>query len=173
MFNMSPENQLLEYIRQADWVSALTLVKSQDFSTQIQTPESSVFVWLIKLNAPTELIIALLKFAAEHESIDVNELGLLEVSMDESSTKTNAFEIFSSLLKMGLTPNVVVAGRGCTLLQMAMELNKVREVKELLRYGVDLQQMSVFGRESTTNLEEAKLIGNAAALLVLESAGIV
>ena len=89
--------------------------------------------------------------------------------MHESSTKENAFEIFSSLLKMGLTPNVLIGGSGCTLLQLAMDLNKVREVKELLRYGVDLHQMSVYGSESTSNLEEAKLIGNAAAQLVLES----
>lgn len=91
--------------------------------------------------------------------------------MHESSTKENAFEIFSSLLKMELTPNVLIGGRGCTLLQLAMDLKKVREVNELLRYGVDLHQMSVYGSESTSNLEEAKLISNAAAQLVLESMG--
>ena len=130
-----------------------------------------MFAWLITLEAPIELVIALLQYAAEHESIDLNKLGLLELSMHESSTKENAFEIFSSLLKMGLTPNVLIGGSGCTLLQLAMDLNKVREVKELLRYGVDLHQMSVYGSESTSNLEEAKLISNAAAQLVLESMG--
>lgn len=168
---MNPENQLLDCIREGGWPSALALVHSQNFITKIATPGSSVFAWLITLDAPTELVIALLQYAAKHESIDLNKLGLLELSMHESSTKENAFEIFSSLLKMGLTPNVLIGGRGCTLLQLAMDLNKVREVKELLRYGVDLHQMSVYGSESTSNLEEAKLISNAAAQLVLESMG--
>ena len=70
-----------------------------------------MFAWLITLDAPTELVIELLQYDAKHESIDLNKLGLLELFMHESSTKENAFEIFSSLLKMELTPNVLIGGR--------------------------------------------------------------
>ena len=112
---VNPENHLLNCIREADWASALALVQSQNCTTKIATPSSSVFVaWLITLDAPTELIIALLQYAAEHESIDLNKLSLLELSMHGSSTKENAFDVFSSLLEMGLTPNLVVTDRGCT-----------------------------------------------------------
>jgi hypothetical protein len=39
----------------------------------------------------------------------------------------------------------------------------------LLSHGVDPNQMSVFGRESSTNLQEARRIGNEAATIVLAS----
>jgi hypothetical protein len=49
----------------------------------------------------------------------------------------------------------------------ASEHNAAREVQALLRYGVDPCQMSIFGRESSTNLEEAGRLGNEAAKMVL------
>ena len=76
---VNPENQLLDCIREGGWPSALALVHSQNFITKIATPGSSVFAWLITLEASIELVIALHQYAAEHESIDLNKLGLLEL----------------------------------------------------------------------------------------------
>ena len=89
----------------------------------------------------------------------------LEVCLRLSLTKENSPTTFAALLESGASPNVMVGG--ATLLQHAMLLNRVREVKELLRHGVDPNQRSLFGIESTTNVEEAKAINNEAARLVL------
>ena len=62
----------------------------------------------------------------------------------------------------------MIADGGATLLQKAIELNKTKEVAALLVRGVEPLQMSVFGAESTTNIQEAMLAGNDAAKLVLE-----
>lgn len=157
----------LEHIHNGDWASALLLAQQGRLASYLNTSGSSIFAWLIELNAPPDLIVALLGHYINTESVDPNHLGLLEKCIYESNSKTNAFETFSSLLAYGLSPNVIVCGKGCTLLQEAMELNKVREVNELLKYGVDPYQMSIFGKESTSNLEEAARVGNAAGELVL------
>jgi len=87
--------------------------------------------------------------------------------MDVMPTNSNAFEAFSKLLAFGLSPNVYANG-GSTLLQKAIEHNRIDAVAELIRYGVDPYQKSVFGSESTDALEEARNASNAAGRMVLD-----
>lgn len=164
---MTIDNNFLECVREADWASALLLVERGQLESSLVVADSPVFARLIELDAPANLIVSLLKHFVRTQSVDQDRLGLLEICLCQSSTKAHAFETFSSLLAHGLSPNIIVAGKGCTLLQEAMELNKVREANELISHGVDPQQMSVYGGESTSNLEEAMRLGNAAAKVVL------
>jgi hypothetical protein len=80
-------------------------------------------------------------------------------------THSNAFPTFAALLSAGVSPNKIVCG-GNTLLQHAMQLDRVREAEELLRFGVDPDQMNAFGAESTSNIAEARSCGTAADRLV-------
>lgn len=159
-------SDFLDCVRNGDCISALSLVERREVSSSVPTPASSVFAWLIEINAPTQLVIELLRHCVRSEGIDVNRLGLLEVCLKESPTTENAPNTFSSLLAFGLSPNVIVEG-GATLLQKAIELNRTVEVTALLNNGVDPYQMSVFGRESTNNIAEAVNAGNAAGDLVV------
>lgn len=164
---MSTTTEFLESLRNADWSNASELLDSGDqIDCSVQTPSSSVFNWLIELDAPSNLVVKLVQHCVSSSDLDADRLGLLETCMRLSNTKANAFETFRKLLTHGLSPNVIADG-GATLLQKAMEHNKTREVRELLLHGIDPHQMSVFGIESTSNLEEAKQIGNEACELVL------
>jgi hypothetical protein len=81
--------------------------------------------------------------------------------------KTHDDEILKMREKCAVSPNLLLDG-GSTLLQRAMAHNQVREVRELLRHGVDPNQGSIFGLEGASNLEEAALLMNDASRLVLE-----
>jgi ankyrin repeat protein len=164
--SMSARNEFMERVREGEWESALLVVRNGTVSNL----GASVLARLIELNAPTELVLALLEHCVRSEAIDPNQLGLLEKCMMESTTKANAVKTFEALLEFGLTPNVIADG-GWTLLQKAMELNKVHEVEKLLHHGVDPHQKSIFGVESATNLEEAARIGNAASRVALKKFG--
>ena len=160
----------LESVRNGDWPAAYSLVRTGHAPCWLATPASSVFAWLIELNAPPRLVVEMVGHCAKVGSIDPNRLGLLEACLPASATRSNAFDTFAALLAFGLSPNVITDG-GATLLQKAMTLDKVREVTELLRYGVDPNHMSVHGRESTSNREEAALVGNEAGALALAAFG--
>lgn len=158
---------VLDCLRCSDWAGAVSLIKRGQASLEIDNPGSSVFSWLIEINFPSQRVVEFLAYCVRVEGIDKDSLQLLEFCLCESSLKSNAFDTFASLLDFGLSPNVLADG-GCTLLQKAIELNKVREVEELLRHGVDPQQMNFFGLESTSNIEDAISADNAAGNLVLE-----
>lgn len=163
----SDDYALLSALREADWVSARSLVESGDLTWATPPLPQNVPARLVELNAPATLVVAsLLRWAGDTRA-DVNRTGLLEACMLLSRQHSNAFSTFSSLLSVGLSANAIADG-GATLLQRAMELNLVCEVQELLRHGVEADQMSVFGRESTSNLEEARVAANKAGDIVLE-----
>lgn len=164
---VNKNDDFLLSIRCGDWINAFLLVNSGAVTSTISVPGTSIFAWLIELNAPTELVTLLLKKWITQESIDVNRLDLLELCIYHSLTKSNAQPTFYALLNLGLSPNVIVNG-GATLLQRAMELDKKREVELLLQYGADPQQLSVFGPESTTNLQEAESLETKAAQLAAD-----
>jgi hypothetical protein len=152
-------------VREGDWALATSLVVQRDVAPFSDAP-SPVYVWLVELNAPPRLIVDLLHLHGKSQPLDKVKKDLMETCLRESTTKGNAFETFALLLADGVSPNLIVDG-GSTLLQKAMELNRAREVRELLRYGADPNQTSVFGRESSTNLEEAARLDNEAAKIAL------
>jgi ankyrin repeat protein len=159
--------EFLDAVRAGNWSTAHSLIRNGAVSQSINTPSSSIYEWLVECNAPPPLIADLLRLHPQLETLPRAECGLMEACLRESLTKSNAFDTFSLLLKEGVSPNLVVES-GSTLLQLAMQLNRVREVRELLRHGVDPNQMSIFGQESTSNLEEAAKLANDAAKLVLD-----
>jgi hypothetical protein len=160
-------NSFVEFVRAGDWQSAMALVNRDLVISTLPHPCTSMLERLVESNAPSELVVSFLARCCQEQAINPNSLGLLELCMNMSSTKANALETFAALLDFGLSPNVLADG-GATLLQRAIELNKTREVAALLAHGVDPLQMSVFGAESTTNIEEATLADNGAAKLVLQ-----
>ena len=164
---MKATDSFIEFVRAGDWQSAQELVSRDVVISARPQSCASILVQLIEMNAPSELVVRLLAKCCQQYSIDPNGFGLLELCMNMSGTKANAVETFTALLDFGLSPNVIADG-GATLLQKALELNKTKEVAALLVRGVEPLQMSVFGAESTTNIQEAMLAGNDAAKLVLE-----
>jgi hypothetical protein len=150
-----------EAVRDADWDQALSVLKSADDPFSVQCSSSSPIARFIELNAPPHAVTECMREYAKSKHVEVDRLGLLELCIDLSNSKSNAFPTFKALLAAGMSPNVTVSS-GDTLLQHAISLNRVLEVEELLRHGVDPHQMSVFGLESTSNIEGAKLAGNAA-----------
>ena len=165
--SMNMSQSFLDCVRDADWQAAINLVQQGDVPSAIFEPRASLFSKLVDLNAPADLIVSLLDSLIRREALEAEKLGLLAQCMNASASKSNAFATFSALLAYGLTPNCWVIGKGSTLLQEAMELNKVREVEVMMRYGPDPHQMSVFGPESTSNVDEAMRIKNAAATVAL------
>jgi hypothetical protein len=163
-------NEFIDAVRSGDWALAQSIVRTGEVSPFLEVPASSVYDWLVEVNAPPELIIELMRQHPTPEFLTRVHGSLMETCLRESTTKSNAFGTLVLLLAEGVSPNRIVDG-GCTLLQKAMELNKVREVRELLRYGVDPNQMSVFGRESASNLDDAARLGNEAARIVLAHFG--
>jgi ankyrin repeat protein len=162
--------EFIDAVREGNWSAAHLLVREGAVSPSLETPSSSVYEWLVEVNAPPELISDLLRLHPASETLHRVKCSLMEACLRASATKSNAFGTFALLLAEGVSPNLIVDG-GSTLLQQAMELNRVREVRELLRHGVDPSQMSVFGRESTSNIDEAARLTNEAAKLVLEYFG--
>jgi hypothetical protein len=171
MLIMNRNDDFMLSIRCGDWVEALLLVEGGTVTPtirspvpSIRSPEPSIFAWLIEINAPPALLTRLLKNWADQGAVDSDSLGLLEFCMYFDLTHSHALPTFAALLDLGLSPNTIIDS-GATLLQKAMELDKIREVKLLLQYGVNPQQSSVFGSESTTNLEEAASLQTNAAKL--------
>jgi len=165
---MTKTSEFLQSVRDGNWTEASALVHSGDVDSSIPSPSHSVLTWLIELDAPTTLIVDLLNLLVRKESIDPNSMGLLDTCLDFAMNRANAFSTFVALLDYGLSPNVIISG-GCTLFQKAIELNRVHEVEALLKHGVDPDQMSVFGRESTSNLDEATSAENAAGRIAIET----
>ena len=159
-------NEFVEAVREANWSYADSLIEQGEVSPLLEIANTSVYEWLVQVNAPSQLVIDLLRRHPESEALGRLKSNLMESCLRESSTKGNAFGTFALLLAEGISPNLIVNG-GCTLLQEAMELNRTREVRELLRYNVDPHQMSVFGRDSSSNIDEAARLKNEAAELVL------
>lgn len=147
------------------------MLKDGQASLEADAHVASFFNYLIEINVPTKIVIDFLTYCVRAGNVDKDSLRLLESCLYESNLKSNAFDTFSSLLNFGLSPNVLVDG-GYTLLQKAIELNKVREVNELLLHGIDPHQMNFFGLESTSNIEDAISADNTAGNLVLEKFGI-
>lgn len=156
----------LEAVRSADWNLALSAMKSQADPSDVRCPSSSPVAWLIELNAPPNVVLQCLSQCAKAEAVEADRLGLLELCIALSNANSNALATFKALLAAGLSPNVITDG-GETLFQHAVNLNRVPEVEELLRYGVDAHQMNIFGAESTPNREGARAAGNAAGALAL------
>jgi hypothetical protein len=165
---IKPGSEFIGFVREGDWTAATAEISAGRAGSWVETPNDSVFLWLIDINAPTALIVALLEYSKNHEGLEFNRLGLLEECIERSTTRSNAFETFSALLAWGLSPKVYAIG-GCTLLQKAIALDRTREVAVLLRYGADPLQRSIFGDESTSAIDVAKESRNAAADIVLAS----
>jgi len=158
---------LLSAMKEADWAYALSLLRSGSLSWSSPPLPEDVPYQLIELNAPAELVVlSLLRWARDTRG-DINRSALLDQCMVLSHRHSNAFATFTSLLGVGLSANGIAEG-GCTLLQRAISLNLVSEARELLRYGVSANQMSVFGLESTSNIEEAAAATNQAGAIVLQ-----
>lgn len=156
----------LEAVRSADWNLALSAMKSLDDTSAAHCPSSSPVAWLIELNAPPNVVVQCLGQCAKAEAVEADRLGLLELCIELSNANSNALATFKALLSAGLSPNVVTDG-GDTLFQHAVNLDRVPEVEELLRYGVDPHQMNMFGVESTSNRGGARAARNAAGALAL------
>src|SRR5690242_11701839 len=127
--------EFIEAVRAADWNQVRAQIQRGQVPSRIETPSSSIYTWLVELDAPGSLILDLLRLRHEVDPPDTFEGALLETCLAESKKKANAFVTFSLLLESGIGPNVIVNG-GCTLFQIAMERNRVREVQEMLRHGV-------------------------------------
>lgn len=154
-------------VRSGDWIAAIALAREGAALRLLEAESSSTYEWLLGANAPAELICELLRSHPTADSLRNLEADLMEACLRESATKANAFDTFVLLLDRGVSPNQMLSG-GSTLLQRAMELNKIREVGELIRHGVDPNQTSAFGRESASNFEEAKRLQNEAAKVAVE-----
>lgn len=144
------------------------LVRDGEVDSSIPCPGSSLPGWLVGLDAPTTLVVDLVKLLIHKEGMDPNSMQLLDVCLDCSATHANAFATFMALLDAGLAPNTIIKSSGCTLLQKALVLSRVCEVEALLRYGARSDQMSAFGRESTSNLQEAVSLDKAASRLAID-----
>lgn len=166
-FMATAEDSFLDLVRAAEWQQAQLVLDSGEVSLTACPMGLSVFPWLIENNAPATLVVSLIERYRQTVSIDLDRAGLLESCMKESSTKGNAFKTFCALLQVGFSPNIITEC-GETLLQSAMRLNKTCEVKMLIEHGADPYQMSVFGIESTSNLQEAKSIQNEASVTALQ-----
>jgi hypothetical protein len=163
--NGNANTDFLEFIRNGDWDAAMALVRDGRVSSAVPTASESVFSWLIELDAPTAMVVELLDICVRCEAIDPDTLGLLGCCLDLPYTTVNTFETFCALLRFGLNPNVMA--NSSPLLRTAMRFGRTREVAEMLKYNIDPFHLSVMGPESTSNLEQAVLIGNQAAMLVI------
>ena len=157
----------LEAVRRSDWEEARELLRSGQVLNSDLSSGESLLEQLIDLNAPPELVVELLRQTSSPTDKTTLSAFALEACLRFSLTKENASATFVALLDSGSSPNVWVGG--ATLLQRAMHLNRVPEVREMLSHGVDPNQCSLFGIESATNVEEASTIDNAAARLVMSA----
>ena len=164
---VSDATDFIESVRLANWSTAIELVRNGAVGASLATPGNSVAQWLVELDAPTSLVVEIIRVIAESGKADPNKLGVLFACLELIPTHANAAATFRTLLEEGLSPNVIVSG-GATLLQKAFELNRVHQVDALLRYGADPRQKNVFGLDSTTNLEEASYAGNASGQLAIQ-----
>ena len=157
-------------VRIGDWTMALSLIRKGGAGLTQHVDPGPLFFWLIDHNAPALLVVTLLAHLVQLHRLNPNKIRLLEYCMDQPESKTNSLETFCSLMALGLNPNVLAAS-GETLLQKAMAQNNVAHVREMIRFGIDPVQKSVFGNESSTNIEEAKLLDTVAAKLVCQKFG--
>jgi hypothetical protein len=154
-------HEFVEAVNDSSWQLALSILASAADPTRIPCPGPSPAAWLIDVNAPPHVVVHAARIMLSQDDFEADALGLLERCIPITSTSSNAFSTFSALLADGVGPNKIVCG-GDTLLQHLVGLNRVREIQELLRHGVDPDHMNVFGRESTSNLEGARCAGNDA-----------
>lgn len=159
--------EFLDAVREGDWHTAQSLIREGAVTPALESQAVSLFEWLVDINAPPKLIVDLLRVHSTLKEPNLVERRLMEACLQQSTTRSNAFGTFKLLLASGVSPNLIIEG-GSTLLQRAMELNRVHEVQELLHNEVDPNQMSVFDLESTSNLEEAARLTNESAKLVLK-----
>lgn len=154
-------------VQDGDWCAAHELIRQGAVPASLETPGPSVCERLVGLNAPPQLISDLLRQHSGLETLPRLQSGLMAECLRVSATNSNAFATFALLLAQGVSPNLILDG-GSTLLQRAMAHNRIREVRELLRHGVDPDQRSIFGLEAASNIEEAALLTNEASRLVRE-----
>ncbi len=159
-------HEFIEAVRESNWTLAIEVLASADDPHSVKCPSESLPAWLVELNAPPHAVTECQKLLAAPAEIEADRFNLLELCTSLANTNSNAFPTFAALLSGGSNPNKIVCG-GETLLQHLIGLNRVREVAELLRYGVDPDQMNVFGRESTSNREGARAAQNDAGRLAL------
>lgn len=159
-------HEFIEAVRDANWALAIEVLASADDPHSIACPSESLPAWLIDVNAPPHVVTDCQKLLAAPAEIEADRFNLLERCASLATTHSNAFPTFAALLSGGCNPNKIVCG-GETLLQHLVGFNRVKEVAELLRYGVDPEQMNVFGGESTSNREGARAAQNDAGRLAL------
>ena len=162
---MTSYGKFVDFVRDGDWQNALEEINSGNVCSATVAADSSVFTWLIDINAPSSLILELMSSCSRLESVELDRFDVLRKCMEESYAKSNAFNTFSKALKWGLDPNVY--WDGSTLLQKAIEMNRVREISELLLHGADPFKLSLFGRESTSSIDDALESGNDASSVLL------
>lgn len=157
-------NAFVEAVNDSDWALALSLLAAADAPGSVHCASPSIPAWLVEVNAPPHVVIECQKLLASADKVKEDAFGLLALCVSLGNTKSNAYPTFTALLSDGVSPNGIVCG-GETLLQYAVSLNRVREVEQLLRHGVDPDQMNVFGRESNSNREGVKNFDNEAGRL--------
>jgi hypothetical protein len=153
-------------VRDSNWSLALSVLGAEEKPRSLRCPSSSPPAWFVEVNAPPQAVVECAKLCLSPAEFRADSFGLLELCIPLAQTSSNAFETFAALLAEGVSPNRIVSG-GDTLLQYLIRLNRVREIEELLLYGVDPHHMNVFGRESTSNLEGAQRSGNDAGRVAL------
>jgi hypothetical protein len=158
---------VVDAVRDGDWARLSGLLDLREVVGAVPVPSDSIFSWMIELNAPSAVLVRLLRFLVEIRSIDPNRQGILEKCLDLSETCSNAFDTFEAMLDHGLDANGFVSD-GNTLFQHALGRNRVREVKALLHHGARAEMMNLFGRESTSNVQEATIAGNAAGRAAIQ-----
>jgi hypothetical protein len=156
-----PSDEWREAVRDANWQ---LLKRLADTAHPPVVTDAEQLSELIELNAPTDVLLRCVAAYSRLPGADVHNCGLLEACAALSHTHSYAFLSFRTLLTAGLSPNIIIFD-GNTLLQSLISRNRVREVTELLRHGVDPQQMNAYGREGTSNREGARRAGNAAGEL--------
>jgi hypothetical protein len=159
-------HEFFEAIRESNWTLAIEILASADDLHPVTCPSDSLPAWLVEMNAPPHVVTECQRLLAKPAEIEADRFNLLELCVSLAYTHSHAFPTFAALLSDGSNPNKIVCG-GETLLQHLIGLNRVREVAELLRYGVNPDQMNVFGRESTSNREGARAAQNDAGRLAL------
>jgi hypothetical protein len=152
----------IEAVRASDWALALSILEAANHPGSVESPAGSLPVWLVEVNAPPQVVIACQRHLATEHDIQSDCFGLLEQCASLADVNENAYPTFAALLAAGASPNKIIRG-GQTLFQNLVALNRVREVQDLLRFGVDPDQMNVFGQEGNSNRAAVEIPVNEAA----------
>jgi hypothetical protein len=155
-------HDFLEAAKVSDWARALSILEAADHPRSVVCPAPSLPAWLVDVNAPPHVVVSCQRLLASTDDIRSDCYGLLERCASLAYVNSNAYPTFAALLAAGARPNKIICG-GETLFQHLVVLNRVREVQEILKYGVDPDQMNVFGQESNSNRAAVEIPVNEAA----------